>query len=407
MKVFQIETLLRPHEIDLNDLGLLDSVFSGSRIVGVGEGAHFVSEFSLVRASLIRYLVERHFFNTIALECGAIQAARLTEWINSPDQECDFQRFAGPLTGGLYGTLLNWLKYYIKSSGHQLRLVGIDLPNTLSPKEDLVQLQETIQQVDPFAVARVDELVRLLDPIEGQSAVMSASTWGGLTSGERDKATAIICGLRLRLESLAPVIRERCSRSQLQKVSELLLAVEYTLEALRGIKALFDGESIEGETSVRDRYMANSVEKLMNASPDMKMIILAHNNHIQRTHVSFSGELTAVPMGQHLSDMEYYRAIALTHIGPTVPEMHFPSAASPVGFSVESAPAADLRADSIEQHIGIIEGAKKSSLAVLLPSNTVPKSIRSQSALMEIDVNRAFDAVLCTPQATKDDQVCF
>lgn len=407
MNVFQIESLLRPHEIDLNDLGSLDSVFGGSRIVGVGEGAHFVSEFSLARASLIRYLVERHFFNTIALECGEFQAARLTEWINSSDQECDFQNFAGPLTGGLYGTILNWLKDYIRSSGHQLRLIGIDLPNTLSPKEDLELLLGNIQHVDPLAKARVIELVRLLDPVEGQSAVMSSSNWGELTTWERDKATAIICGLRLRLESLAPFLCERCNRRQLQKVSELLLAVEYTLEALRGMKALFDGESIEGETSVRDRYMANSVEKIMNANPDMKMIILAHNNHIQRTHVSFSGELTAVPMGQHLSNMEYYRAIALTHIGPTVPEMHFPSAASPVGFSVESVPAAALRSDSIEQLIGIIEGAKKSSLTVLLPSNTAPKSIRSQSALMEIDINRAFDAVVCTPQATKDGQVCF
>ncbi len=42
----------------------------GARIVGLGEGAHFVAEFSLARASLIRYLVERHDFNAIGLELG-------------------------------------------------------------------------------------------------------------------------------------------------------------------------------------------------------------------------------------------------------------------------------------------------------------------------------------------------
>lgn len=406
MKVSQIEALLKPHAVNFSDLSSLSSVINGARIVGVGEGAHFVSEFSWVRACLIRYLVEQHHFNAIALECGAIQAAKLMEWINAPGQECDLQRFAGPLTVGLYGSLLSWLKHYIRSSGYQLQLIGIDLPNTLSPKQDLEQLQETIQDVDPDIEVRVHELVQLLSPIEGQSAVVSASNWGELATAERDKASATVCGLRLRLKSLAPLIRER-SPKQLQKVSEHLRAIEYTLGALRGMKALFDGVSIAGETSVRDHYMAISVAKFINASPDLKMIVLAHNNHIQKAHVSFSGELTAVPMGQHLADRDYYRAIALTHVGPTVPEMHFPSPASPVGFTVESVPAAVLRADSVEQHLGIDKSARKTSLAVLLPGDTPPKSMRSQSAMMEIDVNRAFDAVVCTPQATKDSQVPF
>ena len=56
-------TLLQPQNLDFNEFEILTSVIEGARIVGIGEGAHFVAEFSLARASLIRYFVERHDFN--------------------------------------------------------------------------------------------------------------------------------------------------------------------------------------------------------------------------------------------------------------------------------------------------------------------------------------------------------
>ncbi len=104
----------------------------GARIVGLGEGAHFVAEFSLARASLIRYLVERHDFNAIGLECGAIQASRLSEYLNSTAGAHELERFSDPLTFSLYGSVLIWIKSYLRESGRKLQLVGIDLPNTLN-----------------------------------------------------------------------------------------------------------------------------------------------------------------------------------------------------------------------------------------------------------------------------------
>lgn len=110
-----------------------------------------------------------------------------------------------------------------------------------------------------------------------------------------------------------------------RKASDRIESIEYTLETLRIMKTFFDGTSLEGDTSVRDSYMAGVVDGTVRANPDVKIILLAHNNHLQKTPVSFSGELTAVPMGQHLAERVNYRAIAFTHLGPTVPEMHFPS----------------------------------------------------------------------------------
>lgn len=401
-----MKTLLRPEELDVDELGILDSVVHSSKIVGVGEGAHFVSEFSLARNSIIRYLVEKHDFSALGLECGAIQASRLSGWLHSTAPSHELERFSDVLTFSLYGSVLIWLKSYLEKSGRKLHLVGIDLPNTLNPKEDLEQLSEAIQIIDPLMKSQVDTLTQLLASIDGQSAYASSIEWGNLNPARQDKALSGMIQLKHRLTSLAPILKRHGDGSVFQTASDRILSIEYTLETLRIMKALFDGNSIDGDTSVRDSYMAGAVDGMVRMNPDMKMIVLAHNNHIQKAPVSFSGELTAIPMGQHLADREDYRAIALTHLGPTVPEMDFPAHDSPVGFSVVTMPADVIRKDSIEQYIINTCGTEDSCM-VLMNGTKEATRMRSQSASIEANVSEAFDAIVCTTSANKDSLVCF
>ena len=402
----RIKRLLQPQELDVDELGTLASVVHGSKIIGVGEGAHFVSEFSLARNSIIRYLVERHDFNALGLECGAIQASRLSGWLHSKAPSHELERFADVLTFSMYGSVLIWLKSYLEKSGRKLQLVGIDLPNTLNPKEDLEQLAEAIQIIDPLMKPQVDALIQLLVSIDGQSAYASSAKWGNLDPARQDKAFSGIIQLKHRLTSLAPILKKYSDGNVFRKASDSILSIEHTLETLRIMKALFDGNSIAGDTSVRDSYMAGVVDGMVQMNPDMKIIVLAHNNHIQKTPVSFSGELTAIPMGQHLADREDYRAIALTHLGTTVPEMDFPAHDSPVGFSVVTMPADVIRQDSMEQYIINTCGTEDSCL-ILTNGTTEAKRMRSQSASIEANVIEAFDAIVCTPSANRDNLVCF
>lgn len=399
-------TLLYPWKLDFSEFESLASIARCSRIIGIGEGAHFVAEFSLVRASMIRYFVERHEFNALGLECGAIQASRLSEWLNSSTGVEELERVANPLTFALYGSVLIWLKSYRQETGRKLDVIGIDLPNTLNPRDDLKQLSEAIQTLDPLMKPQVDVLQQSLASIAGQSAVVSSAQWGELDPGARDKALSGIMRVRLRLASLAPVLIKRGGRAPFQNACDLVSSIEHTLETLRIMKTFFDGASLEGDTSVRESFMARAAEKRLDADPDLKMLLLAHNNHIQKTPLSFSGELTAVPMGQHLAHREDYRAIGVTHWGPTVPEMQYPSPESPLGFSVVPVPADEIREDSVEQLI--IHGAgRQTPYLVLADDMKGTRRMRSQSASVEANVSEAFDAVLCTPNANKDSLVAL
>lgn len=397
-------TLLQPWKLNFSEFESLASIAQCSRIIGVGEGSHFVSEFSLARASLIRYFVEGHRFNSVGLECGAIQGRRICEWLNSATDADDLKNFVNPLTFAVYGSVLIWLKSYLRETRRKLIVIGIDLPNTLNPRDDLEQLSRDIEILDPIVKPEVDALRQSLTSISGESAVVSSTQWGELDPTSQDKALSGIMRLKLRLIGMAPVLAKLQGNTLFQNVSDCVLSVQYTLETLRIMKTLFDGTSRQGDTSVRESFMAGVVEKCLQENPNLKILLLAHNNHIQKTSLSFSGELTAVPMGQHLAHLKDYYAIGATHLGGTVPEMQYPSPESPLGFSVEVVPADEIQTDSVEQRIRDA-GGMTASCVVLADDLYGTKRIRSQSTSVETNVNEAFDAIFCVPSSNKDKLV--
>ncbi|MBU1412587.1 erythromycin esterase family protein [Myxococcota bacterium] len=406
MTCHPIRSLLHPRSLKRDELAPLAPLIEGARIIGLGEGAHFVSEFSRARVSLIRHLVEHHEFNAVGLECGAIQAARLSAWFHSPAQAQELERCADPLTLALYGSVLIELKSCLSGSDRELRLFGIDLPNTLNPQEDLLQLAETVRTVDPALLPEVEALTALLTPVDGQSALASTGRWGELDHPRQDEVLSRILRLRHRLEALAPVLRQPEAGTAFGHASGRARTVEYTLETLRVMNRLFSGLALDGDTSVRDAFMAGQVEGLMAEAPDLRLVVLAHNNHVQKTPVSFAGELTAVPMGQHLARRHDYRAIALTHLGDTVPEMDFPAPESPVGFAVVPLPADAPGPDSLEAFLRDAGALAHPCLALTRDMPAI-RRVRSQSASIETEVSAAFDAVVCTPSAGKDPRVPF
>jgi erythromycin esterase len=72
-----------------------------------------------------------------------------------------------PLTFALYGSVLIWLKSYLRETGRKLVVIGIDLPNTLNPRDDLEQLSTDIEILDPIVKPEVDALRQSLASISG------------------------------------------------------------------------------------------------------------------------------------------------------------------------------------------------------------------------------------------------
>lgn len=120
---------------------------------------------------------------------------------------------------------------------------------------------------------------------------------GELETARQEKAISGVTRLKLRLASLAPVLKKHVNSDLFRKASDRIESIEYTLETLRIMKTFFDGTSLEGDTSVRDSYMAGVVDGMVRANPDVKIILLAHNNHLQKPQSPFQASLRLFPWG--------------------------------------------------------------------------------------------------------------
>lgn len=397
---------------DRAHLDIVGDIVRDARVVGVGEGAHFVREFAMVRVNLARFLVEHCGFTHVALEVGRKQAALLETWMQGDCGAFDLPTCAGPLTRGVYGGFLKWLAAFNRSRSSPVRIVGPDLSNTLTLSSDLDVFDAYLSVVDPPSLPVLAEARSIAARVEGGSAVVSAMSWAALTQNEHDRLSARLAQLAIRFASLEPLFVEHGGLAQYREARHHLDAARHTDQMLRAMNELFSGTGLPGETSIRDSFAASSLSDILVHEPEStRIILLAHNNHVQKVPVSFYGELTAVPMGRYLSRElgNRYCSLALTHLGQSVPEMNFPKPESSVGFDVSPVELPAPETGSIE-HALLEVGLDKSPVLVNLrkaASSIEFTQIRSQSANVRAPLQEAFDAVIAVPKATVEPDLPF
>ncbi len=398
--------------MDLGDLDVLGDLVQGARVVGIGEGAHFVREFATARTNLVRFLVERCGFTHVALELGRAQATQLEPWLQGDRAASELSACAGPLTRGLYGSFLPWLRAYNAGRSSPVRLIGPDLPNTLTISPDLDVLETYLREVDPPTLPVLAEAQHVAAKIDGGSAAVSAFAWTALGLGERERLGARLAQLALRLCALEPLFLEHGGAAAFHHAMRHLDAARHTDQMLRAMSDLFSGAGLPADTSIRDRFAATSLSAMLAREPaDTRVVVVAHNNHIQKMPVSFDGELTAIPMGCYLARElgERYRSVGLTHLGQRVPEMSFPEAESPVGFGVSLVEVPAPEPGSIEHalveaglhEVGTLVDMRKEARLLGL------SRIRSQSASVVAPLHEAFDAIVAVPAATVEPELPF
>jgi erythromycin esterase len=181
---------------------------------------------------------------------------------------------------------------------------------------------------------------------------------------------------------------------------------------VRSSAEMFAGAALRADASVRERFMADSVRRLLEeqGGSDSRIVLAAHNNHIQKTPVAFAGSLYALPMGRYLAAAlgEQYFCIALTSTDRHVPEMSL-DAESPVGFKVSDARVGEPETGSVE---AAITSAGRGEVVSLLDvrgwhGEEAPLRIRTQSSYMETPVAQAFDAIISMPAVTMDNSMPF
>ncbi|MFJ9620044.1 erythromycin esterase family protein [Streptomyces noursei] len=412
-------TTLDPQQ-PLDDLEVLREIVGDARVVAVGEGAHFVEEFSRARQRVLRFLAERCGFTVFAMEFGFSEAFPLDRWVQGEGDDGDLAKVSRAAAEWGAADLMHWLRDHNRTSGHALRFAGLDLPEAggaLRPA--LEPVAEYLREVDPDALPLVDTVLEIGDRfLEGcGSGATAAPAWAGLGTAEQNELTATLARLLLRLRAVEPLYVSRSSQSRFDIAKRRVEAACHTDYMFQAGNALMSGRGLAADLSVREIYLAESVRwHLDHARPGTRIVLAAHNNHIHKTAFSldFAGGLTTLPMGQHLQRMfgEDYRAVALVHTADHVPEM-YPDQSAAVGFTLAEAHLEPAEPGSVEAALTDAGFADRITLTDLRhtprDAQGVPllNGIRFQSSHLSTSIPEAFDAVLAVPTVTRDRTVRF
>ncbi|WP_344867552.1 erythromycin esterase family protein [Amycolatopsis ultiminotia] len=389
------------------DVCPITDLVGDARIVAIGENNHHIREFGELRARVLRRLVEDHGFTVLGFESGFAEGDLVQRWLHGgPGGVAEIARDGFTFTLGdapEIHEMLTWLRAH-----GGVDYSGLDLPSSGgSPLPALRFVQEYLREVDPDLLPLVEAAISATEPYAGVSNAVSPGRYAAMTISARDAATTALTTLVAYLRALAPVHRQR-DEGPRQTIAEHHAIGAFRIDAhLRELTAMASGTAPSLQSSSRDTYMAATVKLLRRLHGDgVKIVLMVHNGHLQRSLFSPAPGMTFPPAGMHLAEEfgDEYFALGLTAGAGTTTGLA-PDDSERLGFRVFRQELPPLAEGSVE---AALEGA--GSCVVDLRQDRAsgepgPSSIRHAHMFTPVDVVQAFDALVYLPTMSASSHV--
>ncbi len=268
----------------------------------------------------------------------------------------------------------------------------------------LAWVAQALRELDPDSAPVLERLEPIVRELSGTSVAGSAQAWAALGVAQQDALTAGLARLHQRSGFLEAVLAERGGRARAAGLRQRLSALQCADYALRANEAMHRGAEARLDMSARDRFMADSLLALLEREPGERVVILAHNGHVQKQPVVWDDYLSAHPLGMYLDRAlgDDYRVIGTTTTGGVSSEMALDPSV-PVGFRVVEAPLEPPRTGSLEAALLAAGHGDRLTLVSLRRAAAAGLSflrVRSQGGYLTGDVAAAYDAFLSLPRLT-------
>lgn len=396
-----------------DDLEPLAGRLEAARVIAIGENAHLVREFYQLRHRLHRFLAHRLGFTVYAMESGFSEGLAVDAWVRGKRPVDDLQTIADDgitYTMGRCGEMRDHLTW-MRTATPPVRFFGLDVPgSTASALPAIEGLRRYLRPVDPEAEPVLDRLAALVEKYASEHSLLAYTAYSGLEAAERDGITATWAELAARFDALAPEYRAAADAQGFAIARhELRLAVLLD-QAMRGYAAQMASEgrspTVHPRVATRDLGMAETVFWLLDRfGPDVKIIVAAHNSHIQRTPVH-TPAFSVSAAGHHLAaglGPEYVSIGVTCTGGRTV--THRADPAAPGGVAI-------VGTDLAEPEEGSVEASLPAELCVvdLRPARSAgvsgaPDRIRVLDRYQQAPIVDAFDLMINVPEITPTRQV--
>ena len=417
----------------LDDLEPLRELVSDARVVAIGESTHHVQEFFLFRHRFTRFLVERCGFTHVAVEAPFSEGVPLGRWVEGgPGDVKELAAVGMHFDMGLCREsidLFEWLREHNRTAATPVPYSGIDLPATLASMVPAMEaVAEYVRSIDADTLALVEQALEVGRAYAGDNLFVSVPRYIEMAAQERHDLTAALAHLVWRFEYLRPYYAATTGRDAYE-VAKRHLKSAWCLDLYhREMEAVWNERGIFAEGSARDAFMADTVSWLLErAGPDARIVLAAHNSHIQRVPWSTrNAQIQGSPltdaddeepvgpaaiahfmMGNHLAEDlgDRYVVVAVTSGSGSTVEWNLDPEA-PKGIRVEELPLPPPAEGSIEAIMAESgTGLRALDLRALRAAGHKVDRMLMQDRFFEIPVLEAFDVLVHVPTATATDYV--
>jgi erythromycin esterase len=242
-------TTLQPGDI-FDDIVFLKRMAKDAAIIGIGESTHGTNLYNTYRQRLVRFLVQEMDYKAIIDEGDILAAERVDAYINNETDSLE-------LIGGLRPVVINrreldWLRSYnrAKSVNERVHIYGSEVRGFYG----------IIQKLRSLSFS--DNVDHVLEKVTGDVGV----------------------GYKNLLKKDFEDIKKVAGKWSADCNSALC---RYYLSLLnQQIDFAYHQRFGSNDFQVRDKYMFENIKAIVLKTPGNKVIILAHNGHLQKTKIS-------------------------------------------------------------------------------------------------------------------------
>lgn len=276
---------------------ILERIGEASTVL-IGAATHGTREFHRARADLTRQLIADHGFAAVIVEADWPDAYRVNRFVRAEgcDQTAsaalaDFERFPTWMwRNTVVEEFVSWLRY--RNDNHRVvdraGFYGMDL---FSLARSIAKVLSFLDDADPAAATRARERYACFDQFEGHAELYDRAVGLGLHPSCERVAVAQLVDMRRRAELRLRKDGYAAIDQQFQPGGP---------EAERYYRAMF-GSRVSA-WNLRERHMLDTCEALREHlathGPGDKLVIWAHNAHVQDARASSWRRHNQVSLGQ-------------------------------------------------------------------------------------------------------------
>lgn len=243
-----------PNHPETKDLAAIKQLIGGAKIVALGEVTHGAREIFQMKHRIIKYLRENDRFDLFSIEANMPESYDVDGYVKGEEGE------PKALLKGMYFwtwqteevlSMVEWMRMWNQQNEEQISFTGFDMQYV---DNSVWALQKILDQSIDWDEFRAE--LRVI------RAIRSSTSSSQITEDQRNYFNEAL-----------PELRKAINEKNLRQNEN-----EWALQHVRLIEQYLDISYLK-----RDRYMAENVKWIAQQNPNSKLILWAHNAHIQET----------------------------------------------------------------------------------------------------------------------------